>query len=251
LFVLLMTAGAPLNGWSCEPIVPLYYLLSGSSLAGVAILPKSLWWLAAAVAVKCTAFVCFEKRLPWGRAAVLMLVANVVSTVPGVLLAVLISSVAGVGIVVAMPLVFGLGWMVQRRVNRLSLPKGRLWISGWTALAGFVVFSVLSIALYGRAATVLNQNNYPEYWVFKFLFVTLVACGGIIMSAVLEECVIAGMARGSARNVSFYASVFRANYITLGLILFVAAIRMLPERLRSPDFISSLLEDLWNAAGQG
>ena len=249
--ILMALALTPLTGWSCEPIVPLVHLLSGSSLAGSAILTNSLFWLIVAVAVKCAAFVCFEKRLPWTQAALFMLLANVLSTIPGVLLATFTGLGSGIGIIVALPLVFILGWMVQRRLARLPAAPQRLRISGGTALAAFVVFSFLSFALYGIAATVLDGRNYASYWVLKFLFVTLVAVSGIVLSAVLEECVIAELTRKRAGTLSFYTSVFRANYVTLGLILFVAALQMLPKRLRSPHFITSWLEELWTRIGLG
>lgn len=249
--ILVATALTPLTSWSCEPIVPLAYLLSSSSLAGSAILTNSLLWLVVAVTVKCVAFICFEKRLPWTQAALFMLLANVLSTIPGVLLAVFTSSGGGGGLLVALLLVFALGCMVQRRVARLTTTPQRLRISGGIALVAFVVFAFLSIALYGIAATVLDGGNYASYWVLKFLFVTLVAVSGIVLSAVLEECVIAELTRKRAGNLSFYTSVFRANYVTLGLILFVAALQILPKRLRSPHYITSWLEQLWTTIGLG
>jgi len=249
--ILILTALTPCTGWSCEPIVPLVHLLSGASAAGPVFLTHSLWWLLAAVTIKCLAFVCFEKRLPWSQAVLFMLLANVLSTIPGVLLAVLSGTGTGVGILVALPLVFALGWMVQRRIARLPAPPRWLRISGGTALLAFVAFCFLSISLHVLAGTVLEGRNHAGYWMLKFLFVTLVAISGIVLSAVLEECVIAGLTRKRTSNLSYYPSVFRANYVTLGLILLVAALQILPERLRSPHFITGWLGELWSAIGLG
>jgi len=60
---------------ACEPILPLAQLLAGSSALGPVLLTRSLVWLLAAIAIKCLAFTCFEKRLSWGKAAWFMFVA--------------------------------------------------------------------------------------------------------------------------------------------------------------------------------
>src|SRR5437867_13235393 len=86
VLVLLFAFGLPLNGWSCEPIIPLYQLLNGSSLVGPALVMHSFSWLVAAVSIKCGAFVFLERRLPWRAAVLYMLVANIVSTIPGALI---------------------------------------------------------------------------------------------------------------------------------------------------------------------
>jgi hypothetical protein len=118
-------------------------------------------------------------------------------------------------------------------------------------MLGFVGFCMVSTFLYYTAQSGLDGGSYRGYWIFKFAFVTLVACTGIIISAVLEECVIAGLSRKSAGNLIFYIPVFRANYITLGVILLVAALKMLPKRLHSPHFITTWLDALLTGVGLG
>src|ERR1044071_10113938 len=93
IWVVLALLLLPLTCWSCEPIVPLAQLLGGSSAAGPLMWEQSLGWLAAAVAVKSIAFAFFEKRISWRRALGFMLLANILSTIPGVLLAVLAGSI--------------------------------------------------------------------------------------------------------------------------------------------------------------
>jgi hypothetical protein len=72
----------------------------------------------------------------------------------------------------------------------------------------------------------------------------MAACTGIIISAVLEECVIARLSRKLYGNISFYTPVLRANYVTLAVILLVAALEMLPKRLNAPHFIVAWLHSL-------
>src|SRR5689334_8690233 len=84
----------PVSGWCCEPILPLTQLLGGSNALGPLMWEQSLLWLAAAVAVKSVAFAVFEKRMRWHHALGIMLLANLLSTVPGLLLAVLAGSMS-------------------------------------------------------------------------------------------------------------------------------------------------------------
>jgi len=238
--IFMFTVGVPLTSRSCEPIVPLYQLLSASSLAGPALVTHSLLWLFAAVAIKSGVFVWLERRLSWRRAVLYMLLANVVSTIPGVLVAAFTASLGG--IIFAIPLVCALGWMIQRRVLLLSRPGPRSWMSGGGAGLGFVVFFFVSVVLFKLAGTALEGRKFVTYWVLKFLFVAMVACTGILISAVLEECVIARLSRGLQGNGSFYTPVFRANYVTLAVVLLVAALEMLFQRLNAPHFIISWLQ---------
>src|SRR4051812_45752304 len=112
--VLLLLCGVPISGCCCEPIVPLVHLLSGATLAGPALITQSALWLIAAVSIKCGAFAFLERRLTWSRAALFMLLANVLSTIPGVFIAAAAGSVGG--FFIAIPLVCLLGWILKRRI---------------------------------------------------------------------------------------------------------------------------------------
>lgn len=242
-------AAFPCNGWCCEPIFPLFQLLSGSSAAGPALLMHSMWWLVPAIVIKCGTFALFERRLSWGKALLFMLVANVISTIPGVLIGLLTSSIGGA--LFAFPLVAALGWMVQSRLTLLPAIQARPWISGGGALIAFFVVFFVSVVIYRTASGALEDGNSGSYWIHKYLFVTLVACTGMLISAVVEECMVARLARRSFGNLSFYKSVLRANYVTLGIVLLVAALQMLPKRLQSPDFLASWLRSLSTMLGLG
>jgi hypothetical protein len=225
----------------------MYQLLSGSSLAGPALLKESLPWLLVAVAIKCGAFVFLQRQLSWRKSLLYMLLANVVSTIPGLLVGALTASLSG--FVFALPLVFFLGWLARRRIVLLSGAKAGGWISGAGATLAFVVFFFVSVALFEFASSSLDGNSFVSYWFFKFVFVAMVACTGILISTVMEESIIARLAHKSQKNASFFPPVLRANYITLVAILFVAAVQMLPRRLHAPNFIVSWLHSLSDAFG--
>jgi hypothetical protein len=242
LIIALLFCAVPSIVSACEPILPLAQLLGGSSFAGPMMLTKSMVWLFVAVAIKCFSFVFLERRLTWPKAALFMLVANVLSTIPGVLIAAFTSSMGG--FILSLPIVWILGALVGGRLKRLAAPgQNRFFSSGLVPLAFTGIF-ILSVVLFGLAGGELERRNYASYWVIKFIFVTLVACTGMAISAVLEEYVIAQFTRKTHANQSFYVSVFRANYITLGCVLLVAALQLLPRRLNAPHFIVSWLHSI-------
>jgi hypothetical protein len=171
-----------------------------------------------------------------------MLVANVVSTIPGVLIGVFTASFPF--IILAIPLVFVLGWMVQRRVLLLARPGPQRWVTGGATSLAFIAFFFVSLVTFELAGNAFEIRSYAAYWLLKFLFVAMAAGVGILISAVLEECVVARLSRKSQGNTSFYTAVLRANYVTLVVILLVAALEILPKRLNAPHFIVSWLHSL-------
>jgi hypothetical protein len=178
-----------------------------------------------------------------------MLVANVVSTIPGMLVGLFTAVFPFV--ILAIPLVFAMGWMVQHRVSLLALPGAQRWVNGWTSALAFIAFFFVSLVTFGLAGNALENHSYPTYWLLKFLFVAMAAGTGILISAVLEECVIARLARKSQGNTSFYTPVLRSNYATLVVILLVAALEILPKRLNAPHFVVSWLHSLSAVLGIG
>jgi hypothetical protein len=222
-------------------------LLSGSSLAGPALLKESLPWLLVAVAIKCGALALLQKKLSWRKSVGYMFIANVVSTIPGVLVGALTASLGG--FLFALPLVSFLGWLARRRITLIGGVKGNNRITETGAALAFVIFFFISVALFALASNALEGNSFVTYWVLKFLFVAMVAGTGILISAIMEESVIAWLAGKSQSSTSFFPPVLRANYITLGAILLVAAVEMLPRRLHSPNFIVSWVHSLSVALG--
>src|SRR4051812_19181064 len=94
---------APMTVWSCEPILPLAQLLGGSTALGPLMWEQSVAWLSAAIAVKSISFACFEKRIPWQRALFFMLLANLLSTIPGMLVAMF--TAASGSVILALPVI--------------------------------------------------------------------------------------------------------------------------------------------------
>jgi hypothetical protein len=232
---------------ACEPVIPLTQLMNGADLTGPLFLLHSLAWLVIAVAIKTGAFVFLEHRLPPAEALGLMLAANVLSTIPGLLTAVF----AGALTLLALPVVFVLGKIAERRLAALP-PSRRVkpFLANRLALL-FTGAFVISVVMFYMAGSALDESNYASYWVLKLLFATIAASVGMGLSVVLEECAIATLARKAHGQLSFYTSVLRANYITLAVVLGVAAAQIIPKRLGAPHFIVSWLQGVAATLGLG
>lgn len=241
--ILFAVLAFPYEGECCEPVLPLAQLLAGGTLAGPLFISRSLLLLGAAVAIKSATFVFFERRLSPTRAVKYMVLANVLSTIPGVIIAAFTASNTPL-VLAGFIVVSVLGHLVGRRLELLGKTANKPPISGLGAAVGFMLFFYLSMVLYYIAGKALDSGSYVEYWFFKFFFVTMVAGTGILISTVLEEGVIANLARGVHGNISFYKSVWRSNYVTLCFILLVAALQTLPRRIASPHFLASWLQSL-------
>ena len=99
--------------------------------------------------------------------------------------------------------------------------------------------SFASLTMFYMASEVADPRHAAQYWFLKLTFTTSAVLLGLAISAVLEEYAIARLAAKTVVRSSFYTSVIRANYVTLGLVLFVAAIQTLPRRLHSPGCVSN------------
>jgi ABC-type multidrug transport system permease subunit len=203
----------------------------------------SLVWLCIAVLIKTGAFVMLERRLPPNQAMSLMLAANVLSTIPGLLTAVF----AGVLSILALPLVFALGKLAEKRLSALSPPGTTNRFAGHGLAFIFTAAFVVSVVMFYMAGRALDGGNFAVYWILKFLFATVAVSVGMAISTVLEECAIATLAHKG--QLSFYTSVLRANYITLAVVLGAAAAHMLSLRFGAPHFIVSWVQSVASSFG--
>ncbi len=220
---------------ACEPMVPLAKALSGPNF-----FRASIVWLLVAVTVKCASFVFFERRLPWHEAAGFLLVGNVLSTLIGIVLCL---PTAAVSLLFLVPIYF-----VSLKPARRLAEYFRWQESGWRrpqALASVAVGGVaVTMFLFTRAQIALSADNYLVYWLTKFGMLTIALLISILLTSLWEEWVVARLARARHPERSYLAAVTRANYVTFGVVLLVAAIEMLPRRLHSKGFIASLLDFL-------
>lgn len=230
---------------ACEPIIPLSQLIGGSGLAGTLLLTQSVVWLLIAVAIKSVAFVFLERRLPWRKAVCFMFIGNVLSTIPGLLAA----TFAGALTLLAIPIIFGLGTLAQRRLLLLSEQTPTRRFSGKGVAPAFTGAFVVSVVMFYLAGSALDAGHFTSYWILKLLFVTLAVTTGMAISTVLEEYAVGLLARKTYGQMSFFTAVMRANYVTLGVVLLVTALQILPKRLAAPHFIVSFFHTVSSFLG--
>lgn len=219
---------------ACEPIIPLAQLFSGAIAT-----TGSLLILLGAITLKALAFSIFEERLPWYNAFLVMVLANIFSTCIGVALSV--SAAVPTLFVIALPLVYILSFTPATRLVRYH-PGG--YLMGWNAHVIASIVTGLFIGtwgLFGLAQSIIAANEpLVLYWVLKFLYVYSALVISIGLTTVWEEWVVARSVHQTLGGASCYSSVLKANLVTSFAIFGYAAIMMLPDRVRSSDFLVQL-----------
>jgi len=222
--------------FACEPIVPLVSVFFPLGQA----LRIGGWMLLAVVIVKCLAFAAMQKTMRFVVAAFAMFVANVVSSFVG-LLATLGMAVPQL-ILVSLVAVFFLSLLPARRLVELW-PKGRHVSPSGIAAAAVLLF-LGSIIGFMAAQAALASERMWLYWVLKLVYVELALAISISLTTFWEEYVVWRMARRDRSERSFLVPVLRANLYVILVVMLVAAAVVLPERLRSADFLISILRGL-------
>jgi len=214
---------------ACEPILPLTMLFmpwtaAAMRVGGIALL--------IVVLVKCGVFAALQRgAMDPAMAVVSMFIANIVSTLAGVFAALMfIAPMTGfIGILVTI----AVSVLPCRRL-RDQFPKARVSV----VMITVVFLWIGSIALFAFSQKMIFENRLVAYWIIKY---ASIVCGLLIsmgLTTFWEEYVIWKMS--GHEDLAFVTPVFRTNAVALFLIMLVAAIAVLPERLRSPDFLIAL-----------
>jgi hypothetical protein len=199
-------------------------------------LSGSMLVLAIAVIVKSTLFAFFERRLHRLRAAWRMFLGNVLTSFIGLLVAVMIASSPGVWLV-GVPLVCFLCWLPSRRLVKAA-PLAWLARISPLALAGVMTSALMAsciLFLAGRGA--METHQLALYWIVKVAAIFLALFASMTLTTVWEEWVIWRLS-SSPEGIGFFTSVLRTNLYVLVLVMAIAAVLILPKRLKSPDFLA-------------
>ena len=212
---------------ACEPIVPMMYVIGGPL-----IVTKSLAILIAAVVVKCALFALFQKQINRGWAALFMFLGNILTTIVGVLAMLMLTSPQL--FIIGIPVVFLLCWIPARRIPQL-VPQRRFSAGGAAALmtAGLILSCVLFLVAQGA----IYKNEYALYWAIKLVAVYAAMIVSIALTSLWEEWVVWKLSRRPPADRAFVAPVLRANLYTILLVMLYAAVQVIPERLKSPNFL--------------
>jgi hypothetical protein len=195
----------------------------------------SLFALSAAILLKSVVFAIFEGRIPRMRAALFMLLANVLTSFIGLIAAAMLGS--GAIWLVGVPIVFVLCWLPARRLVGVA---PRPWLARKSPGGVAVLMTVALVAsclLFIVAQGAILTNKLFLYWAIKLVAVYLALIASIALTTIWEEWAIWRLS-SRPENASFFASVLRSNLYVLVLVMAVAAGLMLPKRLKSPDFLT-------------
>lgn len=218
------------SAFGCEPIVPLMQVLGGPGA-----LTGSFTVLVGAVLLKCIAFGLFQKRISFFRSALYMLAGNLLTTVVGVIAGAMLAS--GVLWLIALPIVWLLSILPAKRLIAAA-PNSRLAGTSAGALAAKMTGGLaLSCILFMLAMAAIDSQSAMFYWIFKLAAIYAALAISIVLSAFWEEWVVWKFSRSADTDTSFAIPVIRANLLVLIVVMGVAAALMLPQRLKSPDFL--------------
>lgn len=227
--------GLPLTAAACEPVVQLAILWGGPGAF-------TLISLGATVLVKCVAFAALERGLAWHEAIGLLFIGNLYTTVIGTAIGISMS-MPGMFIFVA-PVLYAVSF---RPAERFISGSGLVWAS---RLKPAYVVNAMAACLFASSILFMlsagahHSDRYTEYWLLKLGYIVFGLVIGIGLTAMWEEHVVAKLAAKTHPDRSYFPSVFRANYITFGVILLVLAAVNLPKRFGKPGFLTSFADHL-------
>src|SRR5688572_20054321 len=224
----LVLLAAPLSASACEPIVPFVKAVGGPGFLTVAFVI-----LGVVVLLKSAIFARFQQKLTFSRALLWMLVANVVTSIVGVVVTAMIDS--GAAMFIGIPLVWALCLLpAQRLIESAPLTPLARFTSGQVAF-GITLVLVFSYLLLLISGTVHDSDTFLRYWLFKIpiLFVSLFV--GLILTAFWEEWIVWQFSRSDDGDFSFVRPVIRANLVVLAAVMLISVGVIIPKRLRNPD----------------
>lgn len=229
LAAVLLAAGVPAH--ACEPVVPFIYTVA--PLFGFSAASGSAVVLLVVVAAKSVLFAFFERRIPRIRAAALMFLGNVLTSIIGVLVASIGSGAGWIGLgIVAVS-----GWLPSRRLAEVA-PRKWFMPTSRVSAAILITGSLLaSLVLFAAAQGAIYSHAMAAYWAIKLLAIFLALLASITLTTAWEEWVIWRYSRD--RSIEYFEPVLRTNLYVLLLLMTVGAAIMLPKRLKSPDFLVS------------
>ena len=83
----------------------------------------------------------------------------------------------------------------------------------------------------------METHQLALYWIVKVAAIFLALFASMTLTTVWEEWVIWRLS-SSPEGIGFFTSVLRTNLYVLVLVMAIAAVLILPKRLKSPDFLA-------------
>jgi hypothetical protein len=219
-----------------EPLVPLIMLFLAPTTFGGAAFASLLGFLLILL-VKCIVFI-LKSDFKTIRAVFYVLIANVVSTLVGTVVAMMFTSsdILFMGIIV----LFIIFLLPARRLRRYKRFEKN---STWFIAFALTLITLITIVIF---SFMIGYQASPHiYWPLKVLLSTIAIVISLLISVLYEEAVIAKFYKLQTKEEkSFITPVLWSNIIGVAVIALVGAIIVLPARLKSPDFLIGLIRAL-------
>lgn len=229
---------AALPAMACIPIVQVSYVFWGPAFwAGSRLATYSMLGMAIVVAVKCVAFQRADAVLPAWLRAPAMIVANVVSTFIGLIVAAIAAS-GGVGFI--FQFIFQ---AICFFPFALRLQATWPWpaTDKWKGPAGFLPFLVLPVLdfigfyLFMQAQDPGDRGDLATYWALRVVCVLVGMATTMLVTVAVEETAISAIGL-RWRRASFLPAVARANLAAYFVAAAFGAAVALPQRLYNQDY---------------
>jgi len=230
-FTLLLIAilfAIPMNGAACEPVIPLVLVFSSSMF----LLHSSLLMLGA-VFIKSVSFSIFERRIFWSNGVLAIFVANIFSTVIGLIL--VLGGMSPEALIIVSPLIFIVSIVTAQRLKK-SLPELFPGVTAELIAALIGVLFFITFIMFHFAQFIIEiRSAIFIYWLAKFILLFAAVLISIILTTLWEEWIVALIA---GKDRSYLEPVLKANLITMIAIMGYAAAMMLPQRINSRGFLA-------------
>jgi hypothetical protein len=229
--LLIIAAFLPLTLWpaiadACEPMYPfLIKFVFPSSMSG------SVYGLLVGVIVKCALFAFLVRRVTWLKAAGSMLLANIITSLFGLVLVVILSIPIAL---IMIPLVCYLATLPSKSLRKRMGERLPDWLSpGAVAAFLFLAVPLNGVLFYGAE----NANPHTgHYWFMKLAYIYAGLAIGIGMTTLWEEWLAFSFAKPKS-GTNFLSAVLRTNLYTFLVLAFIGAGYALPQRLSHSGFL--------------
>ena len=219
-----------------EPLVPLIMLFLAPTTFGGAAFASFLGFLLILL-VKCIVFI-LKSDFKTIRAVLYVLIANVVSTLVGTVVAVMFTS--SDVLLMGMIILFLVFLLPARRLRHF---KHFEKTSTWFIAFALTLVTLITVVIF---SFMIGYQASPHiYWPLKILLCTIAIVISLLISVLYEEAVIAKLYKIQKKEEkSFLTPVLWSNIIGVGIVVLIGAIIALPTRLKSPDFLIGLVRFL-------
>ena len=227
LIVIITLLSITNRAYACEPVVPFI-----TAVAPMLNPFGSLFILGLAVLVKCLLFAKFENKLTHTKAACLMFIGNILTSIIGFFVAMI--GIAPAAFPISLLIVLVLCWMPSRRLVKI-VSHTRLSRLSAFAIAGIMMVTLfISCILFIVAQGEATSDHLVQYWTIKIVAIAMSV--SVMLTVIWEEWAIWRLT-SRPEGTSYFPSTIRANLYTQLVVMTMLAVMILPSRLKSPNFL--------------